>query len=165
MLTGRPKPSLELTGGERTQLKSLAASRSLPHALVCRAKIVLWSAEGQSNTEIAERLGWAKVTVGKWRQRFLQQRVAGLYDELRRGGHAVLPMSRLLFCSSVPSPASRPGPPLGAFAKPLTTAVFLNPPCIGCFRRLRYSRTEAVALNSRLTPSSSRRRGTSLAFT
>ena len=138
MLTGRPKPSLELTGDERTQLKSLAASRSLrmPRR---RAKIVLWSAEGQSNTEIAERLGWAKVTVGKWRQRFLQQRVAGLYDELRRGGHAALPMSRLLFCSSVPSPASGPGPPIGAFAKPPRTAVFLNPPCIGCFRRLRYS--------------------------
>ena len=47
--------------------------------------MVLWSAEGQSNTEIAERLGWAKATVGKWRQRFLEQRVAGLYDELRPG--------------------------------------------------------------------------------
>jgi len=85
MLTGRPKPTLELSVDERTQLKSLAASRTLPHALVCRAKVVLWSAAGQSNTEIAERLGWAKVTVGKWRQRFIQQRVAGLYDELRPG--------------------------------------------------------------------------------
>ena len=70
---------------ERTQLKSLAASRSLPHALVCQARVVLWSAEGQSNTENAERLGWAKATVGKRRQRFLEQRVAGLYDELRPG--------------------------------------------------------------------------------
>src|SRR5271165_3891120 len=85
MLTGRPKPTLELSVDERTQLKSLAGSRSLPHALVCRAKVVLWSAAGQSNTEIAERLGWAKVTVGKWRQRFLEQRLAGLYDELRPG--------------------------------------------------------------------------------
>ena len=85
MLTGRPKPTLQLTVDERTQLKSLAASRSLPHALICRAKVVLWSAEGQSNTEIAERLGWAQVTVGKWRQRFLEQRVAGLYDEVRPG--------------------------------------------------------------------------------
>jgi putative transposase len=85
MLTGRPKPTLELTVDECTQLKSLAASRSLPHALGCRAKGVLWSAEGQTNTEIAQRLGWARVTVGKWRQRFLQQRMAGLYDELRPG--------------------------------------------------------------------------------
>jgi len=51
--------------GERAQLKNLAASRTLPHALVRRARVVRWSAEGQSNTEIAERLGWAKATVGK----------------------------------------------------------------------------------------------------
>jgi putative transposase len=38
-----------------------------------------------SNSEIAERLGWAKATVGKWRQRFIEHRVAGLYDELRPG--------------------------------------------------------------------------------
>jgi len=87
MLTGRPKPTLDLTVDERTQLKSRAASRSLPHALVARAQVVLWSAAGQSNTQIAERLGWAKATVGKWRQRFLQQRVAGLYDELRPPQH------------------------------------------------------------------------------
>jgi len=53
MLTGRPKPTLELTVDERTQLKSLAASRSLPHALVCRAKIVLWSAAGQNDNDLA----------------------------------------------------------------------------------------------------------------
>ncbi len=64
MLAGRPKPALELTVDERTQLKSLAASRSRPHALLCRARVVLWSAEGQSNTEMAERLGWSKATVG-----------------------------------------------------------------------------------------------------
>ena len=85
MLTGRPKPTLKLTADERTQLKSLAASRTLPHGLVSRAKVVLWSAKGQSNTDIAERLSWTKGTVGKWRQRFLEHRVAGLYDELRPG--------------------------------------------------------------------------------
>jgi putative transposase len=85
MLTGRPKPSLEVSPEEQTQLKSLAVSRTLPHALVARAKVVLGSARGQTNTEIANRLGWTKATVGKWRQRFLAQRVAGLYDQLRPG--------------------------------------------------------------------------------
>src|SRR5499427_439708 len=85
MLSGRPKPSLELAADERLQLNSLAAWRTLPHALVCRAKVVLWSAAGQSNSEIAERLSWTKATVGKWRQRFVEHRVAGLYDELRPG--------------------------------------------------------------------------------
>ncbi len=37
-------------------------SRTLPHALVARAKVVLWSAEGVSNTDIASRLQWTKAT-------------------------------------------------------------------------------------------------------
>ena len=85
MATGRPKSELILEDEDREQLVSLARSRSLPHSLVARAKVVLWAAEGQSNTEIAERLQWTKATVGKWRKRFIERRVAGLYDELRSG--------------------------------------------------------------------------------
>ena len=85
MITGRPKPSLTLAPEEQTQLLSLASSRTLPHPLVARAKLVLWSAEGQSNTQIASRLRWRNATVGKWRQRFVEHRLAGLYDELRPG--------------------------------------------------------------------------------
>jgi putative transposase len=85
MITGRPKPCLTLAPDEQTQLHSLAASRTLPHALVARAKLVLWSAQGQSNTQIARRLRWRNATVGKWRQRFVEHRLAGLYDELRPG--------------------------------------------------------------------------------
>src|SRR5271169_5304712 len=85
MVTGRPKPSLKLTPDEQSQLRNLAASRSLPHALVARARLVLWSTEGQSNRQIARRLHWRNATVGKWRQRFVEHRLAGLYDELRPG--------------------------------------------------------------------------------
>src|SRR6266581_3947332 len=85
MVTGRPKPTLALTHEEQTQLRSLAASRTLPHALVARARLVLWSAQGQSNSQIARRLHWRNATVGKWRQRFIDHRLAGLYDELRPG--------------------------------------------------------------------------------
>jgi putative transposase len=85
MITGRPKPSLTLAPDEQTQLRSLAASRTLPHSLVARAKLVLWSAQGQSNSQIAVRLRWRNATVGKWRQRFIEHRLAGLYDELRPG--------------------------------------------------------------------------------
>ena len=67
MLTGRPKPSLELSAEEAAELRGFCSSRSLPHALVARAKLVLWSAEGKSNTEIAAQLNWTKATVGKWR--------------------------------------------------------------------------------------------------
>src|SRR5437764_6123267 len=76
---------LVLSEDERIQLSSLAGSRSLPHGIVSRANLVLWSAEGMSNTEIADRLGWTNATVGKWRRRFLERRLPGLYDELRPG--------------------------------------------------------------------------------
>ena len=84
MATGRPKTELTLNDDEREQLASLARSRALPHSIVARAKVVLWSAEGKSNAEISARLQWTKATVGKWR-RFIDKRVAGLYDELRSG--------------------------------------------------------------------------------
>lgn len=85
MPLGRPLPALELTVKERRELSGFAASRSLPHALVGRARLVLWAAESVPNQEIAGRLGWSKATVGKWRRRFVQRRIEGLYDELRPG--------------------------------------------------------------------------------
>lgn len=85
MSMGRPLPALKLTEEERQQLSSFAASRSMPHALVSRARLVLWAAEGVANQEIAARLHWSKATVGKWRQRFVDHRLAGIYDELRPG--------------------------------------------------------------------------------
>jgi len=85
MSMGRPLPALELTAEERRELSGFAASRSLPHALVARARLVLWAAENTSNQEIAGRLGWSSPTVGKWRQRFVEHRLQGIYDELRPG--------------------------------------------------------------------------------
>ena len=85
MAVGRPKTELVLNAEEHAQVSALAASRSLPHAIVARAKLVLWAAQGESNFAIAQRLGWSMPTVGKWRRRFVEHRVAGLHDELRPG--------------------------------------------------------------------------------
>jgi transposase len=85
MAIGRPKAELVLSAEEHAQLSALAVSRSLPHAMVARAQLILWAAQGESNSAIAERLGWSMPTVGKWRRRFVEQRVAGLHDELRPG--------------------------------------------------------------------------------
>lgn len=76
---------LKLTEEEHDQLRSFTLARTLSNALVARAKVILWSAQGKSNSQIAQRLGWTKATVGQWRQRFLACRVAGLYDEVRPG--------------------------------------------------------------------------------
>ena len=64
---------------EREQLQGFSRSRSLPHALVCRAKIVLMAAAGHTNTAIAQKLELSMPTVTAWCKRFGQQGLAGLY--------------------------------------------------------------------------------------
>lgn len=85
MPTGRPKAPLVLGEDEKLRLKALANSRSLPHGLVMRARLVLMAADGQTNEAIARKLDLSRQSVGKWRQRYLRQGLAGLHDELRPG--------------------------------------------------------------------------------
>ena len=85
MKTGRRKQPVVLEQEQFLQLKAIASSRSLPHGLVNRAKIVLMAAEGKSNTDIALRLRMSKPSVGKWRARYLNMGIQGLHDELRPG--------------------------------------------------------------------------------
>ena len=82
---GRAAKQIQLTDEQREQLQAFARSRSLAHALVVRAKIVLMAADGQSDSRIAESISVSRTTVSKWRRRFLESAVQGLYDELRPG--------------------------------------------------------------------------------
>ena len=90
MARGRPLAPLVLTDDQRDQLTSLSQSTSMPHGLVQRVRIVLACADGLSNKAVAELLGVAQMTVGKWRRRFLELGVEGLHDELRSGRPAQL---------------------------------------------------------------------------
>jgi putative transposase len=85
MRTGRPKAALVIGVDERAQLAAMARSRRLPAALTLRARIVLACAREPSNQIVAGELGIGPHTVGKWRNRFVAERLAGLYDELRSG--------------------------------------------------------------------------------
>lgn len=85
MRTGRPKVSLVLTADERAELDSLAHRSRSASALARRARIVLACAEGRTNQAVAKRVRVAPGTVGKWRTRFVEDRVAGLFDEPRPG--------------------------------------------------------------------------------
>ncbi len=76
---------LELSEAERAELQSLAARRTTAQALALRARIVLACAEGGQNKAVATRLGLGRQTVGKWRQRFIEERLDGLHDEPRSG--------------------------------------------------------------------------------
>lgn len=56
---GRPrKHEIELSEAERDSLSDLVRSRTAPHGLVRRARIVLASAEGTSNTEMGYGRIW-----------------------------------------------------------------------------------------------------------
>ena len=82
MKRGRPhSQEIELSATDRTELQSLARSRALPAALVRRARVVLMSAEGHSNSAIAQALDTSAPTIGTWRKRYLQRGIAGLYAE------------------------------------------------------------------------------------
>ncbi len=59
MRTGRPKThAVKRSDEQREQLEGFARSRSLPHALARRAKIILMAAEGMTNSAIAIRSSW-----------------------------------------------------------------------------------------------------------
>src|ERR1700704_1281422 len=85
MRTGRPKKALTLSPENRERLESLAhRARSQP-LLARRARVVLACAEGLDNRTVARKLRCSVGMVGKWRARFLEARLEGLYDEPRPG--------------------------------------------------------------------------------
>jgi len=86
MPRGRPVVPIMLSEDTRAELESIARSRSLPHGLVRRARIILLATEELSNEAIGEKVGLSRAMVGLWRKRFSAQGLVGLYDEPRPGG-------------------------------------------------------------------------------
>ena len=82
---GRPKTVLELTDDERSALVRITRRRTIGAAIVMRAKIVLKCATGAENQHVAEALAVNQNTVGKWRRRFIEKRLDGVFDEPRVG--------------------------------------------------------------------------------
>jgi transposase len=83
--TGRPKADLALTDQEREQLLRWARRAKSAQSLSLRSKIILRCAEGMDNASVAAQLGCSTATVGKWRRRFVEDRLDGLTDEPRPG--------------------------------------------------------------------------------
>jgi transposase len=75
--------AIELSEAERTALEMLSRRRRTAQGLARRAEIVLSAAAGLQNKQIAAQLRLDPTTVGKWRRRFAEHRLDGLYDEPR----------------------------------------------------------------------------------
>ncbi|MES3636629.1 IS630 family transposase [Mycobacterium intracellulare] len=74
-----------LTDAERTELEGWARRRTSAAGLALRSRIVLAAADGESNSDMAARMGISRSTVQRWRNRFVEQRCDGLLDEARPG--------------------------------------------------------------------------------
>ncbi|MGH3773919.1 MAG: helix-turn-helix domain-containing protein [Pseudonocardiaceae bacterium] len=81
---------LTLREGDRGRLEALVRSVSARPSLAQRARIVLLSAEGLTNTEIARRTGSARPTVISWRNRYAAGGINALGDLPRPGRPAVV---------------------------------------------------------------------------
>lgn len=82
---GRPTTRVTLTDNERQTLQRWARRPSSAQVLALRSRIVLASAEGRTDTEVAAELKVHPVTVSKWRHRFAADRLEGLSDAPRPG--------------------------------------------------------------------------------
>jgi transposase len=83
--TGRPTAKLVLSDEERQTLQRWARRPKSAQALALRAKIVLACAEGATNKDVAAEFSVTAQMVGKWRARFVADRLAGLSDDDRPG--------------------------------------------------------------------------------
>ncbi len=92
---GRPKAPLILSDDERQKLGTWASRPKSTRRLATRARIVLACAEGLDNKAVAARLRVNTVTVGKWRRRFLEDRLDGLTDEPRPGAPRTITDARI----------------------------------------------------------------------
>ena len=80
------KPQVVTASDEvKDQLQSIVNRRKSEQRLVERAKIILKCFEGMPLEDIAEQVGVSKVTVSKWKRRFLSDGLQGLFDMPRSG--------------------------------------------------------------------------------
>jgi len=76
---------MDVTSGQRGELRALVNSSEVAASVATRARIVLWWAEGRAKVEIAALAGVSRPTVDLWLSRFDVEGVAGLFGR-RRGG-------------------------------------------------------------------------------
>jgi transposase len=82
---GRPIAPLVLSSDERAYLERQVRRRRVARSLSERCRVILRCADGMPSKSVARELCVHEHTVGKWRRRFLKDRIEGLLDEARPG--------------------------------------------------------------------------------
>src|SRR5207245_1294787 len=85
MPRGRAMPELKVSVDGRGTLERWARRPTTAQALAQRARMILACAEGRPNEHVARRERVTRQTVGRWRARFVSERLDGLLDEPRPG--------------------------------------------------------------------------------
>jgi transposase len=76
---------LVLTEQERQELEGMTQSRTLPAGDVMRARMIVLLADGVAYQKIQDLLDTTAPTIARWKRRFLDNRIAGLMEELHPG--------------------------------------------------------------------------------
>jgi transposase len=78
---------ISLSDSERVELEKAVTSRMSPVRLLTRAEAMLMAANDVPSYQIAERLGVTNNTVGRWRKRYIEQRMNGILKDRPRGAN------------------------------------------------------------------------------
>jgi transposase len=82
---------VELTVGERAELRALVNSPDVPATVATRARIVLWRAEGREKKEVAALAGVSRPTVDLWLARYEGEGIGGFLDRSRAAPREQVP--------------------------------------------------------------------------
>lgn len=69
---------MQLTSAERDELVRMKRSHHISAVQAQRATLILALADGQTHAEIIERFGYSPTYIGRWKERFIEDRLAGL---------------------------------------------------------------------------------------
>lgn len=100
-----------LTTDDRKELTGWLRCTSVSHGLALRARIILQLDLGNSPIEVSRMLGVSRRTIHKWRNRFNESGVDGLYDAARSGRPTVIDEKTVqsvlkMTCEQVPHEAT-----------------------------------------------------------
>ncbi|VAX02940.1 hypothetical protein MNBD_GAMMA20-134, partial [hydrothermal vent metagenome] len=79
--------NISLSEPERVELEKVVFSQMTPVRLVERAKAILMAADNIPSYKIAEHFDVDNNTIGRWRRRYAEHRMAGIVKDRPRGAN------------------------------------------------------------------------------